>query len=842
MTPEIPEKIPIVKGLYANKSEILQAKTNPKTLNEAQNLTETNQDYYEIPPDEGYIRPYFDWDKKLDHEPNQDEIREEGQKAMEDLKALGFTGAYWATRHGLSASGRHKISYRAWIPKFKTTKSDLNRRVRNYIKANPLSSLDPGVYTDERKMGMVNCIKGDTEIYPKDPAYDKNSEKKRQFLPDTRILKLELEPLINETNKLKALKQTIISIVDEDAEIWELDEDEYQSIQAEPPSPRSTENENFTGDETFDPTDYKELYEKYYTNPIFYGTNGKHFFSCDEKGRDECWNCGQVHSSNNYTTWRDEAGNIHTKNLSKEKGCESRIINRLPEFAFELPEPEKEEEEDAEKEEEEDAEKEEEEDDSDYGKMKRYFEREKGVCMIEKGLTYIVEDEFFLNKKELTEHFQDLMITAKIGRKEREIPFTDLWFRDPKKAKKRMIEFAPNGAPDNVYNLWRGYKVATLPENSEPVDIEPFKKLLRAVTDSKEGEEGYEYLLKWIAFMFKHPEMKTRVAIVIRSNEGIGKNTLFWFVGDKLMSHELYNETNSPETDIFKDFTTFAEKKKLLILDEANCFKYHEKICPLITNEKTTIRRKYAHPNDINNFAQIAILTNNTMPVKISPSDRRYVVYDGNDSLKGDTEFFNNFYKKLAPDPRFQRAVYDYLMEQEVQDFNWADRPVSEAYKEIRMSSLPKEAKFLIHLITQAWPFQYGSKGKLGGLEARYLFALFESYCGQSNYNEKPNPSGFGSRLRNFLKKQSVYSEKDEERRAFHKELNTMGYTTWIIDREMAFNWLKKENFTTHENFEDLHPGIQYWGFPHKNTPEYKDGQYEANSCRFWAERIRHTF
>ena len=328
MTPEIPEKIPIVKGLYANKSEILQAKTNPKTLNEAQNLTEKNQDYYEIPPDEGYIRPYFDWDKKLDHEPNQDEIQKEGEKAMEDLKALGFTGAYWATRHGLSASGRHKISYRAWIPKFKTTKSDLNRRVRNYIKANPSSSLDAGVYDERRKMGMVNCIKGDTEIYPKDPAYDKNSKKKRQFLPDTRILKPELQKFITETNKLKALKQTIISIVDEDAEIWELDEDEYQSIQAEPPSPKSTEAEDFTSDETFDPTDYKELYEKYYTNPIFYGTKkGKHKFSCDEKGRDECWNCGQVHSSNNYTTWRDEAGNIHTKNMSKEKGCKSRIIN-----------------------------------------------------------------------------------------------------------------------------------------------------------------------------------------------------------------------------------------------------------------------------------------------------------------------------------------------------------------------------------------------------------------------------------------------------------------------------------------------------------------------------------
>tara|TARA_B100000482_G_scaffold191305_1_gene176192 strand:+ start:1007 stop:1186 length:180 start_codon:yes stop_codon:yes gene_type:complete len=43
-------EIVIVKGLYANKSVISQAKRNPKTLIEVQELTETNQDFYEIPP------------------------------------------------------------------------------------------------------------------------------------------------------------------------------------------------------------------------------------------------------------------------------------------------------------------------------------------------------------------------------------------------------------------------------------------------------------------------------------------------------------------------------------------------------------------------------------------------------------------------------------------------------------------------------------------------------------------------------------------------------------------------------------------------------------------------
>ena len=206
------------------------------------------------------------------------------------------------------------------------------------------------------------------------------------------------------------------------------------------------------------------------------------------------------------------------------------------------------------------------------------------------------------------------------------------WLTDPTKAKYRKLEFAPEGCPDGVYNLWKGYAVDSLPKNEEPVDITPFKKLLEAITNSKEGEPCYEYMRKWSAFIFKYPHKKTRVAVVIRSLQGIGKNTYFVFIGE-LTGPELYNETNSPETDIFKDFTTFLERKKLVVLDEADVFKYAEKLEPLITNVKTTIRKKYLHPFDINNYANWGILTNKDTPVKIGESDRKYIVFDGNGLL-----------------------------------------------------------------------------------------------------------------------------------------------------------------------------------------------------------------
>ena len=810
------ENIVIVKGLYATKIDITQAKANPKTLEEVRNLTETKQDYFEIAPDEGYIKPYFDWDKEIDHKPTEEEKGQEAKKVINDFKNLGFCSdisrGTWAERTGKTTKGTHKISFRAWVPGYKTTKLELNRRVKYFKKKYPTSSLDPNVYTAERKMGLINCKKG--KIKP-------------DYKDDTRILNW-----IDNDEPYK-FENTIISIVDDNAKIWEFDDDEHQSTEAQPPSPKSPMDTDSDSDD-FCPEDHIELYEKKYPNPIFYGNDGT-LFSCDLKGVADCPNCGLIHKSNNYSTWRHD-GTIFVKNMSDR--CETKPLTTtkqaLPPFAFEglddidlpLPKPPSE---------------------ASYSQLKDFLENERGLAMVEAGLIYVLDRNTFLNNKELRETFQDLYYIEVQEKGDDVVRVKKLvipkWLTDPKKAKYRKLEFAPEGCPDSVYNLWKGYAIDKVPKNEELIDIEPFKKLLRAITDSKEGEDAYEYMRKWTAFIFKYPHLKTRVAVVIKSLEGVGKNTYFQLIG-LITGSDLYNETGSPETDIFKDFTTFLERKKLVVLDEADVFKYHEKICPLITNAKTTIRKKYLHPFDINNYANWGICTNKDTPVKISESDRRYVVYDANNSLKEDRDFFTEWYKKYHYNPKFQRAVYEYLMETEVdEDFNFdKQRPITQAHKDIQRRSMCREMKFILHYITEAWDTTYGSdQMPLGGGR---LFQLFESYCGPSNYGEKPNPGSFGSRLRNFLKKHGVFSENGEERKAFHKRKNSFGYVEWVIDREQGYDWLKRKNFIDYTFFEKLPRGVDYWGFPRRGTPEYKTGPYadEDNSkCAYWAERIRET-
>ena len=81
----------------------------------------------------------------------------------------------------------------------------------------------------------------------------------------------------------------------------------------------------------------------------------------------------------------------------------------------------------------------------------------------------------------------------------------------------------PKNCPPDVYNIWEGFDIERKKNTSkETGDIQPFLDLL---WDMSGGDETVkEYLLKWIAFLFQHPDKKPITALVFQSAEGSGKN------------------------------------------------------------------------------------------------------------------------------------------------------------------------------------------------------------------------------------------------------------------------------------------------------------------------------
>jgi hypothetical protein len=126
----------------------------------------------------------------------------------------------------------------------------------------------------------------------------------------------------------------------------------------------------------------------------------------------------------------------------------------------------------------------------------------------------------------------------------------------------------------------------------------------------------------------------------------------------------------------------------------------------------------------------------------------------------------------------------------DIDGVDWiADRPMTDAYNEIRESNLCVETKFLSHLIVEAFP--PSKNNKISGVE---MFSYHEDFTRSRSFDV--TKAVFGKRLTNILSKANICSEGDETHKAFHKVRSKTGIV-WQIDRELAFDWLKNKKYTT---------------------------------------------
>ena len=127
--------------------------------------------------------------------------------------------------------------------------------------------------------------------------------------------------------------------------------------------------------------------------------------------------------------------------------------------------------------------------------------------------------------------------------------------------------------------------------------------------------------------------------------------------------------------------------------------------------------------------------------------------------------------------PENIKAVYTYLMKVKITlDFE-NDRPKTDAYYDIQESCLPSEIKWLNNLIIDNFPKEYLRESGVSHNE------LFENYRSTLPKGFEATSIKFGS----MMKKLEV--------EGFEKVRSKFGMK-WKIDRDTAFEWLKKNNYT----------------------------------------------
>lgn len=113
----------------------------------------------------------------------------------------------------------------------------------------------------------------------------------------------------------------------------------------------------------------------------------------------------------------------------------------------------------------------------------------------------------------------DRRMVVPSGNGTKEIEVVRVWEKSPRRRYyKRGFVLDPSDSHDaDQYNLWKGFGV-----RPAPGDWSLMRSHLENVLAG--GNMAYaDYILRWTAWTFQHPATPSRVALVFRGDEGVGK-------------------------------------------------------------------------------------------------------------------------------------------------------------------------------------------------------------------------------------------------------------------------------------------------------------------------------
>lgn len=272
----------------------------------------------------------------------------------------------------------------------------------------------------------------------------------------------------------------------------------------------------------------------------------------------------------------------------------------------------------------------------------------------------------------------------------------------------------------NVFSFFQGYSV----DPSEELDmniISPFINHIFYIICSQ-NQEYYKYVIQWLAYIFQNYDGKTETALVLKGDEGVGKNTftnpICYLLGE-------YANDNLQLENIVGKFNTSLIFKKLLVCNEVKSFDSNSERDPLkalITEGTVDIQSKGKNVIHQENVANFIFLSNNFAPVKISEGDRRYFVLEVSSQMKDNFEYFKKLNESFTPE--FYANLMKFLMTIDISGWDKRIIPMTTAKKQIIEFS---KSPYAVFIQSQIQTFKVGFPRK-------DAFDIYKSWCKENEY------------------------------------------------------------------------------------------------------------
>lgn len=258
--------------------------------------------------------------------------------------------------------------------------------------------------------------------------------------------------------------------------------------------------------------------------------------------------------------------------------------------------------------------------------------------------------------------------------KRREFSWFSLWIKNANRGECDGLIFKPwsllNEQNNSYKNSEKFVNFRTIDEfQGYPVTLEQCKKAFMTSHGAKcieywkelieqtlcGGNVTYfDFIHKWVASVVQHPERKTKVAVIFRSQMGMGKGFIGKVLSKWFGKHFYLLSGTSPA----QKFNSFIHRKKIIFMDEVSSLVGELPILnSLITEETIAIEKKGIDQKNESNLAEFIGATNEEIKIRLGEDSRRWVIIEAPTKSTSERERWKKF-MSMVYDAFFDHPVY----------------------------------------------------------------------------------------------------------------------------------------------------------------------------------------
>jgi len=424
-----------------------------------------------------------------------------------------------------------------------------------------------------------------------------------------------------------------------------------------------------------------------------------------------------------------------------------------------------------------------------YKFLKKQIESK--VCKIKNPSVFIEEDDdeeiHYKTEKQVIDTWKTWKLSEgyysneKTGT-DKEKPFIYNWINDFDILTFNKVDFIPKGeiCPNHIFNLFKGLYVdkqlrdidITYNENDEGLNV-ILNHINKLVGNDK---DSFNYFINWLGNLFVEPSVMSRTSVILKTVEGVGKNYFLDWIG-MLLGSNYYTSVSDANNRIFSRFNNERANKLLINLDEANAKdteKFYEILKSEISNTTSKVEQKGVDVQSIRNFTRWIFTTNNELPVHISSSDRRFVLFECKEKKPS-----NNYFKILSKafkNKETQKMFFLYLVKKYKKDYNWInERPKTDFYKRSIKSCIDNTFTFINNIIQHN---EGEEELNIVKINTKIFYDNYKKYCKESNLE---------------LNGKTIFNNKISEIDGI-KKVNGRSTTYYKINKSNVKQWLEHKN------------------------------------------------